>query len=592
MYKAPVADITHTILEVAGMGSDLQSGRFGDFSEDLLLAVLEEAGRLASDEIEPVVVAAESVGAKLSNGTVTMPDGWHAVWQSFVDGGWNSISSNEAYGGQGLPLTVSMAALEIWNSCSLAFGLCPTLTSGAAEAIDAHASDEIKALYLPKMIAGIWTGTMNLTEPQAGSDLGTIRTRAERSPDGNYRIFGQKIFITFGEHDLSENIVHLVLARLSDAPEGTKGISLFVVPKFIPDASGNPGARNDVFCASIEHKLGIHCSPTCVMIYGDNKGETETAGAVGWLVGEENRGLACMFTMMNNARLAVGMQGVSIAESATQKAITFARDRRQGRAVGAKGGVMSPIIEHPDVQRMLMTMKSQTQAARAICYACAVAIDRSHAADGVDASFWADRAAFLTPLAKAFATDVGMEVASLGVQVHGGMGFVEETGAARFMRDARIAPIYEGTNGIQAIDLVMRKLPLGAGGHTQGFIKEMREIVADVRKSNRPEFGTTADRLERALDDALAATDFLQLKLAKGEANHALAGATPYLRLMSLAAGGAWLAKGALGGDAARTAICRFFAENQLAETAALNDRIITGADSLLDASQILFNSH
>lgn len=590
MYKAPVADIAHTILDVAGMGSDLQSGRFGDFSEDLLSAVLEEAGRLASDEIEPVVVPAEKHGAKLENGKVTMPAEWHGVWKSFVDGGWNSVASPEAYGGQGLPLTVSMAALEIWNSCSLAFGLCPTLTSGAVEALNAHASDELKSLYLPKMISGEWTGTMNLTEPQAGSDLGAIRSRAERMDDGTYRIFGQKIFITFGEHDLSDNIIHLVLARISDAPAGTKGISLFVVPKFIPDADGNPGKRNDVFCASIEHKLGIHCSPTCVMIYGDGKGETGEPGAIGWLVGTENRGLAHMFTMMNNARLAVGMQGVSIAEGATQKAIAFAKDRRQGREPGSKTPEMSPIIVHPDVQRMLLTMKSHTQAARAICYACAVAIDRSHAG-GDDAAFWADRAAFLTPLAKAFATDVGMDVASLGVQIHGGMGFVEETGAARFMRDARIAPIYEGTNGIQAIDLVMRKLPLGNNGHASGFIAELRGIADEVRKSNRPEFGTTADRLDAALNDAQAATDFLLAKAAAGEANAALAGATPYLRLMSLAAGGAWLAKGALSGDAARTALCRFFAENQLAETAALADRVITGADSLLEASQLVFNA-
>jgi acyl-CoA dehydrogenase len=588
MYKAPVADIVHTIVNVAGMGADLEAGTFGDFSADLLLAVLEEAGRLAGDEIEPVAIAAEKTGARFSEGKVTMPAGWKDIWQSFVDGGWNSVAAPEAYGGQGLPLTISMAALEIWNSCSLAFGLCPTLTMGAVEAIDKHATDTLKAQFLPKMISGQWTGTMNLTEPQAGSDLSAMRTRAERAPDGSYRIFGQKIFITFGEHDLTENIVHLVLARLSDAPAGTKGISLFLVPKFLPDESGNPGKRNDVVCASIEHKLGIHCSPTCVMIYGDGKSPDLEAGAVGWLVGEENRGLACMFTMMNNARLAVGMQGVSIAEGATQKAISFAKDRRQGRAVGAKGPGMSPIIEHPDVQRMLLSMKAQTQAARAISYACALAIDKSHAASG-DNDFWADRASFLTPLAKAFSTDVGMDVANLGIQVHGGMGFVEETGAARYFRDARIAPIYEGTNGIQAIDLVMRKLPLGHGGHAAAYFGELREIASDVRKSNRPEFGTTADRLDRALDDAATATDFLQMKIAQGDANTALAGATPYLRLVSLAAGGAYLAKGALaGGDSARIALCRFFAENMLAETGPLNDRIATGADSLLDSAALI----
>ncbi|MGL4488465.1 MAG: acyl-CoA dehydrogenase family protein, partial [Rhizobiaceae bacterium] len=404
MYKAPVAEIAHTVLHVAGMDDALNAGTFNDFSSDLLSAILDEAGRLAGDEIEPMAVAAEKIGAKFANGEVTMPDGWKEAYQAFCDGGWMSIAGVEEFGGQGLPLTVSMAALEIWNSCSVAFGLCPTLTAGAIDAIETHASHELKSRYLPKMISGQWTGTMNLTEPQAGTDLGALRTRAERHGDGTYRIFGQKIFITFGEHDLTDNIVHLVLARLSDAPAGTKGISLFVVPKFIPDANGNPGKRNDAYCASIEHKLGIHASPTCIMIYGDGKSPDVEAGAVGWLVGEENRGLACMFTMMNNARLAVGIQGVSVAESATQKAIVFAKDRKQGRAAGSKDHGMSPIIEHPDVKRMLMTMKALTQAARAICYACAMAIDNSKSGD--KASFWADRGAFLTPLAKSFATDI------------------------------------------------------------------------------------------------------------------------------------------------------------------------------------------
>jgi acyl-CoA dehydrogenase len=588
MYKAPVADISHTVLHVAGMDAALGAGAFGDFSTDLLDAILEEAGRLAGDEIEPMAVAAEWTGAKFADNKVTMPAGWKEAYQSFCDGGWMSVAGVEEFGGQGLPLTVSMAALEIWNSCSVAFGLCPTLTAGAIDAIETHASHELKARYLPKMISGAWTGTMNLTEPQAGTDLGALRTRAERNADGTYRIFGQKIYITFGEHDLTDNIVHLVLARLSDAPAGTKGISLFIVPKFIPDADGNAGKRNDVFCASIEHKLGIHASPTCVMIYGDGKSPDVEAGAIGWLVGEENRGLACMFTMMNNARLAVGMQGVSIAESATQKAIAFAKDRRQGRAVGSTESGMSPIIEHPDVKRMLMTMKALTQAARAICYNCAMAIDNSKLDN--NASFWADRGAFLTPLAKSFATDISMEVASLGVQVHGGMGFIEETGAARFMRDARILPIYEGTNGVQAIDLVMRKLPLGKGHHVQDYVKELRGIAEYVRQSNLPGFGTTAARIDAALDDTLAATEYLQGEIAGGRINNALAGATPYQRLVSLAAGCVYLAKGSLsGGDAARIALCRFYAENIVAETGALKDRVLEGAPSLVDSADAVF---
>ena len=587
MYKAPVADIAHTVLHVAGMEEALSSGGFGDFSADLLKAILDEAGRLAGDEIEPMAAAAEKVGAVFADGQVTMPKGWKDAYRAFCDGGWMSVAGVEEFGGQGLPLTVSMAALEIWNSCSVAFGLCPTLTAGAIDAIETHASHDLKVRYLPKMISGEWTGTMNLTEPQAGTDLGALRTRAERKDDGTYRIFGQKIFITFGEHDLTDNIIHLVLARLSDAPTGTKGISLFIVPKFIPDADGVPGKRNDAYCASIEHKLGIHASPTCVMIYGDGKSPDVEAGAMGWLVGEENRGLACMFTMMNNARLAVGMQGVAVAESATQKAIAFAKDRRQGRAVGSNQPGMSPIIEHPDVKRMLMTMKAMTQAARAICYSCAMAIDNSKA--DKDAAFWADRGAFLTPLAKSFATDISMEVASLGVQVHGGMGFIEETGAARFMRDARILPIYEGTNGVQAVDLITRKLPLGTGHHAHNYIAELRGIAEAVRQSNLPGFGSTATRIDAALDDALAATEYLQSEIAGARTDNALSGATPYQRLLSLAAGGAYLAKGALsGGDGARIGLCRFYAENVIAETGALKDRVLEGAASLLDGADMV----
>jgi acyl-CoA dehydrogenase len=450
------------------------------------------------------------------------------------------------------------------------------------------------------MVSGEWTGTMNLTEPHAGSDLGVLKSRAERAGDGSYRIFGQKIYITWGEHDAADNIIHLVLARLPDAPAGTRGISLFLVPKFLVGADGAIGARNDVYCHSIEHKLGIHGSPTCTMIYGDGRFSplgNEEKGAVGYLVGEENKGLACMFTMMNNARLAVGMQGVAIAEAATQKAVAFAKERTQGRApdwAGAqKRDGMSPIIEHPDVMRMLMTMKALTQGSRAICYACAHAIDMSHHTEGDEARHWAERAALLTPIAKSFATDTGVDVASLGIQVHGGMGFIEETGAARYLRDARIAPIYEGTNGIQAIDLVSRKLPLSSGQQVAGLISELRDMVERIAASNDAAFGETEVRLTQALDDLEEATAWLLQAQAEGRLAEALAGATPYQRLFGLALTGALLAKGARteigdGNREKRVALCRFAAENLLAETAALKDRVVSGAASLL-ASHAVF---
>jgi acyl-CoA dehydrogenase len=488
-----------------------------------------------------------------------------------------------------LPMMLAIATFEMWNSGSMAFGIGPTLTLGAIEALEAHATKELQQTYLPKLVSGEWMGTMNLTEPQAGSDVGALRTRAERADDGTYRIFGSKIFITYGEHDLTDNIVHLVLARLPDAPAGTKGISLFLVPKYLVNEDGSLGARNDVFCSSIEHKMGIHGSPTCTMIYGDGFAKDREAGAIGWLIGEENRGLACMFTMMNNARLAVGIQGVAVAEAAYQKALTYAEDRRQMRAPGWSGEGMSPIIEHPDVQRNLLTMKALTAAARSISYACAFALDMARTGTGDEGRYWSDRANLLTPVAKAFSTDVGVDVASIGIQVHGGMGFIEETGAAQFLRDARIAPIYEGTNGIQAIDLVQRKLALGGGKHINGYIAELRTIADAVAVSNNPVFGETANRLQSALNDLEATGTWLQEALANKQVSEALAGATPYLRLFGLAAGATYLAKGALAGNDHRHKIlARFFAENLLSETAALKDRVVNGAASLLGARSAL----
>ncbi|KKZ87392.1 acyl-CoA dehydrogenase [Rhizobium phaseoli] len=590
MYKAPVEEIAFTLKHVAGMSEAMSSGLFGELGDDLVDAILSEAGRFATEEVAPLSDVGDRQGARLVDGEVRLPDGWRDLYRNWIAGGWNGLTAPQAFGGQALPDMLNVAALEMWNSGSMAFALAPTLTMGAIEAVHTHGSAALKETYLEKMVSGEWTGTMNLTEPHAGSDVGALRARAERRPDGSYRIFGQKIFITWGEHDAADNIIHLVLARLPDAPAGTRGISLFLVPKFLVNDDGSLGPRNDLFCHSLEHKLGIHGSPTCTMIYGDGRFGGEK-GAIGWLVGEENKGLACMFTMMNNARLAVGMQGVAIAEAATQKALAYARERTQGRAPGSTGPGMSPIVDHPDVARMLLTMRALTQGARAISYACAHAIDMSRRAG--DSRHWQERAALLTPIAKAFSTDAGVEVASLGIQVHGGMGFIEETGAARYLRDARIAPIYEGTNGIQAIDLVTRKLPLSGGDQVMGFIAELEAIAEAAGRSNLDGFGETAARLAVAIADLDAATAWLLAALADDRAAEALAGATPYQRLFGLVLTGCYLAKGALaesgdGKGEGRIALCRFAAENLLAETAALRDRVVNGAASLAAARILL----
>ncbi|MDB5522770.1 MAG: acyl-CoA dehydrogenase domain protein [Rhizobium sp.] len=591
MYKAPVDEIAFTLKSVADLGDIVGRGQFADLSEDLVDAILTEAGRFATEEIAPLGDVGDRQGVRLIDGAVKTPDGWAATYKAWAEGGWNSLTASEEFGGQNLPHMLLVATFEMWNSGSMGFAIGPTLTIGAVEALQAHGSDAIKAMYLPKMISGEWTASMNLTESQAGSDVGALKTRAERRDDGSYRIFGQKIFITYGEHDLTDNIIHLVLARLPDAPAGTRGISLFVVPKFLVNDDGSLGARNDVHCHSLEHKLGIHASPTCTMIYGDGRFGDEK-GAIGWLVGEENKGLACMFTMMNNARLAVGMQGVAVCEAATQKAIQYAHERLQGRAPGWKGEGMSPIIEHPDVSRMLVTMKVLTQGSRAIAYACAQAIDMSHVTEGEARTFWEERANLLTPLAKSFPTDMGVEVASLGVQVHGGMGFIEETGAARLLRDARIAPIYEGTNGIQAIDLIGRKLQQSGGAHIRTFISEMREIVEQVRGSNRA-FGRTAEKLAESIADLEQATEWMLASVGAGRMVEALSGATPYQRQFGLTLTGVYLAKGGLaetadGKDGGRIGLARFAAENLLSETAALKDRVINGAESLAAARAAL----
>src|SRR5438067_10857967 len=503
-YRAPVADISFALNHAPGFAPALADGLYGDLPGDVVEAVLTEAGKFATDILAPLNVIGDREGARFDDGAVTTAPGWKEAYHAWAEAGWNALAAPAQWGGQNLPHALNAACLEMWNSAAMAFGLGPVLTMAAIDALAAHGSEELKRAYLPKLVSGEWMGTMQLTEPQAGSDVGALRTRAERAPDGSYRISGQKIFITYGEHDLTDNIVHFVLARLPDAPPGSRGISLFLVPKFLVGADGALGARNDVRCHSVEHKLGIHGSPTCTMVYGDR------GGANGYLVGEENRGLACMFTMMNNARLGVGLEGVAIAERATQQALTYARERRQGRAPAAHDAGMSPILAHPDVKRMLLLMRADTRAARAICYRTAAAIDRSHRERDEAARERAqERASLLTPVAKAFSTDIGIEVASLGVQVHGGMGFIEETGAAQHYRDARIATIYEGTNGIQAIDLVTRKLQLSGGADVRAFLQDLRGTVAAVSAVNDPALGATAPRLREAIESLERTTDWL-----------------------------------------------------------------------------------
>ena len=589
-YQAPVGEIAFTLKHAAGLKRAIEEGLYGDLTEDVVDAVLEQAGKFATDVIAPLNRAGDLHGTPFDNGAVKMPPGWPEAYHAWISAGWNGLAAPAEWGGQGLPHAVNAACIEIWHSASMAFGLGPLLTMGGIEALAAHGADELKQAYLPKLVSGEWMGTMQLTEPQAGSDLSAVRTNAERRGDGTYRITGQKIFITYGEHDLTDNIVHFVLARLPDAPPGTRGISLFLVPKYLVGADGTLGTRNDVRCHSVEHKLGIHGSPTCTMVYGDN------GGATGFLVGEENRGLACMFTMMNNARLGVGLEGVAIAERATQQALTYARERRQGRAPAAHDAGMSPILAHPDVKRMLLLMRADTRAARAICYRTAAAIDRAHREREQDARARAhDRASLLTPVAKAFSTDIGIEVASLGIQVHGGMGYIEETGAAQHYRDARIAAIYEGTNGIQAIDLVTRKLPLRGGAAVREFLDKLRGTTDAVRAVNDPAFGTTAELLGTAVDSLGRATEWLLGQLgSRPEA--ALAGATPYLRLFGIATGGCALADEALaamrvnGGSepASRLAIARFFAEHLAVTAGGLEREVTDGADAILAAEPAL----
>jgi len=570
-YAAPLADMRLVLDAVAGLGGE---------AAELAGPVLEEAARFAAAELDPLNQPADRTGSVLENGVVRTPPGFRDAYRRYAEGGWMGLAVDPAHGGQGLPLALATPVVEMWNSACMAWALCPLLSFGAIDMLAAHGTPEQQRLYLGKLVSGEWTGTMNLTEPQAGSDLGALRTRAVPQRDArwgeHYRITGQKIFITYGDHDLTDNIIHMVLARTPDAPPGSRGISLFLVPKFLPDAEGRPGERNDLRPLRLEEKLGIHASPTCVMSYGEGD------GAIGWRIGEENRGLEAMFTMMNSERLLVGVQGVAIAERAYQQARDYARTRVQGQPAGVPRNTEGtpPIIHHPDVRRMLLSMRAATDAMRAMAYFAAAAIDASRRAGDGQAQFRAQRRAdLLIPVVKAWCTDLGVEVASIGIQVHGGMGYIEETGAAQYLRDARIAPIYEGTNGIQANDLIGRKL-----GRDQG--EAARELIAEMRASLAELHAGELRVVRQRLTDATAALDTATMHLVGVEPAIAAAGSVPYLELFGTVLGG-WLtarvAAAALRQPAAelraaKLATARFYAEHFLARAPSYLPAIMGGA--------------
>ncbi|MEM7060908.1 MAG: acyl-CoA dehydrogenase family protein [Pseudomonadota bacterium] len=533
-YRVPIDEMVFTAEKIVGQSALAETDRFSDATDDTRAAILEEAAKMAEGALAPVNRNGDLHPARLENGVVRCSPGFKEAYDAISEGGWIGLSASPEYGGMGLPISFATYLNEMMASACLSLSLNPLMTQGQIEALESHASDEIKAIYLPKLISGEWNGTMNLTEPQAGSDVGALTSKAEPNGDGTYAITGQKIYISWGDHDLNRNICHLVLARLPDGVPGTKGISLFIVPKYIPDTDGEPGVANSLKPISLEHKLGLHGSPTCVMEYDK---------ATGWMVGPENGGMAAMFTMMNNARLGVGVEGLGIAEAATQKAMAFAMDRKQGRTPDGSNS----IIGHADVRRMLMTMKALTSVARAIAYDTAFALDMGHAGD----SAMKARGAFLTPIAKAMGTEIGMEVAQLGIQVHGGMGFVEETGAAQFTRDVRVTAIYEGTNGIQAMDLVGRKLADG-GETARSMLTEVQITIADA--DAYPDLAQALGTAASALSEA---TEWM---LAAPEINDRFAGATPFLKAWGITLGGHYLLKGVLADPSEeRLAMARFF---------------------------------
>ncbi len=587
-YSAPVKDMLFNMAHLANIDEIARMPGFEDAGFETAQAVLEECARFNQDVVAPLNWDSDKQPSHWQDGQVTTSPGFKQAYQQYTEGGWQGLQHPAAFGGQGLPKTIGAACGEMLNAASLSFALCPLLTDGAIEALLTAGSDELKATYLEKLVSGQWTGTMNLTEPQAGSDLSMVRSRAEPQPDGTYRVFGTKIFITYGEHDMAENIVHLVLARVTGAPEGIKGISLFVVPKHLVNADGTLGARNDVHCVSIEHKLGIKASPTAVLQYGDH------GGAVGYLVGQENRGLEYMFIMMNAARYAVGVQGIAIADRAYQKAVQYARDRVQSRPVDGSLKTAAPIIHHPDVRRMLMTMRAYTEACRALASVAAAAYDAAH--HHPDAQVRQQNLAvyeYLVPLVKGYSTEMSLEVTSLGVQVHGGMGFIEETGAAQHYRDAKILTIYEGTTAIQANDLVGRKTVRDGGQTPKALAAQMDGVLAALAKIGTEDAKAIAQRMTAARASFLDVVNFM-VEAAGQQPNAAYAGSVPYLMLAGNVMAGWQMARGFVAAHQAlsqvdsdkafmqaKMATARFYADHILSKAPSVRDSIVEGAGSV-----------
>jgi acyl-CoA dehydrogenase len=578
-YAPRLGDINFTLVHIAGLEEVSKLNGYQHADPETVATILEEAGRFFSEVMAPLNQIGDRQGSVLAeDGTVRTPDGFKEAYRKYVDAGWPGAHLPEEWGGGGLPYMVGVVIEELFKTANMAFALCPTLTHAAVEALRAYGSEDLRATYLEKLVRGEWSGTMVLTEPEAGSDLGALRARAVPQIDGSYRIFGTKIFITWGDQDLTKNVVHFVLARITDAAPGTRGISMFVVPKFIPDDDGSPGQRNDLKVVSLEHKLGIHASPTCVISFGE-AGD----GALGYVLGEANSGMRNMFTMMNAARLGVGMEGVAIGERAYQRALRYARGRVQGRAIGANEKESVPIIEHPDVRRMLLTMKANVEAMRALLYVTAAEADHLYHAETEERRHFAgSRLALLTPIVKAWCTDVGVEMASLGVQVHGGAGYIEETGAAQYLRDSRIAPIYEGTNGIQAIDLVLRKLPLENGAAVTALITEMSEALAAM--SDHEELAAFRDELSKAIQGLADSSAWLGERLASGDIQSALAGASPYLRQFGTVLGGWLMGRAALAALAAPPEVKAEFLKEKLTTARFYGEQLLPIANAMTSA--------
>ena len=582
-FASPVKQMVFALKEMANYSEIIESELWPDLDDNFIETLLNEAAKLADNSIAPLNQSADKAGSILNNGNVSTAPGFKEAYKELVNSSWGTLSGLKDYGGQGLPKTIAVMIQELWNTSCMSFSLCPMLTQGAIEAISHHGTENQKKEYLPRLLTGEWSGTMNLTEPHAGSDVGALKTSAKKNSDGSYSIKGTKIYITYGDHDMAENIIHLVLARIEGAPEGNNGISLFIVPKFIKNQETKEFEKNDLQCIGLEDKLGIHASPTCVMSFGEN------VGAKGFLLGKENRGLACMFTMMNNARLNVGMQGVGIAERSLQQSLEYSKERRQGRHYNGKSENSVNIIEHPDVLKMLIKMESLTQASRAICYDNAIAIDlaQNHKDNKIREKYQL-KADLLTPISKSWATDIGVKVTSLGIQIHGGMGFIEDTGVAQYYRDSRIAPIYEGTNGIQAIDLVTRKLKISDGLAVKNFLDEIKETSKKCSEKNDNDFIIIANNLNNAITEIEICTEKLLKWTKENKLRSVLFSASDYLELFGITAGSHYLSRGALSEKninskslSARKELALFFSTQILVNSKALSSSICSSSQNL-----------